>query len=621
MYRKDIKTVIDYGRTWSRKEKKAYSNEAVIQGMGTVKELYRMESGDMAMEKLLLDRILHRVGLDSDMMEMMLSNEDVERYKKRIQIFQCYEAKEYEKMGQLLLEYQEETNQCSVLHQQFVQVMKAKWMSKTKQNWNDIVKILTQALQYTVRDWETSAPESLCLAWEELEIIVLLAICYRKKRMYRKALYYLQWVLQYSKTHKMEKELRPKFLALTYLELSKITHDWDALYYAKSGILLLYESACINYLIPLQNRYLYLLGEIERRKGLTKKQRRDGRRLQEERDVLLQLAKEVNVGIEEKEPIPIYKNAYLISETLRRYRNYLGLSQEEFCEGVCSQVAYSKIETGTVVPKRTFPKLMERVGLPSAYAITALHGVPKNYMDQKVEINRSLRQYQYKEAKRSMQQLEEVLRRKRLVENCPRNHQFILMTNAIIEKAVGKISSEEKRNQLILALQQTIPEYPSKDLSKRMLLWQEAMILNNIADTYMEYEDYERAIEIWEMVQNSYKCSKLYGFVEYEGYDLMQANYASCIGSSGSYSQSTKLCYENIRHCLKEGNIEFLERACYGIAWNREQEIKQRYRELKKETAYLEKLRQAEVIANMLKQKFAIEFLKRHREMLDKINH
>ena len=70
---------------------------------------------------------------------------------------------------------------------------------------------------------------------------------------------------------------------------------------------------------------------------------------------------------------------------------------------------------------------------------------------------------------------------------------------------------------------------------------------------------------------------------------------------------------------FKEGNIEFLERACYEIAWNREQEIKQRYRELKKETAYLEKLRQAEVIANMLKQKFSIEFLKRHRGMLDRL--
>ncbi len=69
-----------------------------------------------------------------------------------------------------------------------------------------------------------------------------------------------------------------------------------------------------------------------------------------------------------------------------------------------------------------------------------------------------------------MQQLEVTLRRKRLVENCPRNYQFILMTNAMIEKTLGKIFNEEKRNQLILALQQTIPEYPDKDLSKRMLL-------------------------------------------------------------------------------------------------------------------------------------------------------
>ncbi|CVI69177.1 hypothetical protein NDGK_01451 [Clostridiales bacterium CHKCI001] len=220
-----------------------------------------------------------------------------------------------------------------------------------------------------------------------------------------------------------------------------------------------------------------------------------------------------------------------------------------------------------------------------------------------------------------MQQLEVTLRRKRLVENCPRNYQFILMTNAIIEKTLGKISSEEKRNQLILALQQTIPEYPNKDLSKRMLLWQEAKILNSIVTTYIDCQDYEKATEVWEMIRNSYQASKLYRFVDYEGYNLMQANYASCIGSSGDYFQSTKLCYENIRHCLKEGNIEFLERACYGITWNREQEIKQKYGKLKKETTYLEKLRQAEVIANMLNQTVLIEFLKKHRQMLDKITH
>lgn len=614
MYRKDIKTVIDYGREWSRKGKKVYSNETVIQGMGTVKELYRIESGDMATEKIILDRMLHRVGLDSSTIEVMLTKEDLERYEKRMQICRYYEKQDYAKMEQLLLEYQEETKESSILHQQFVQVMQAKRMSKTKQNWNDIVKILTQALQYTVRNWETSDPESLCLAWEELETIVLIAMCYRKKRMYRKAMHCLGWVLQYSQTHKIEKELRPKFLALTYLEFSKITYDETALRYAKSGILLLYQSACISHLIPLQNRYLYLLGEIERKKGLTKKQRRDRRRLQEERDVLIQLAKEVNVEIEQKEPIPIYKNAYVIPETLRRYRNYLGLSQAEFCEGVCSEVAYSKIETGTVVPKRTFTKLMERMGLPPAYAITALHGVTKNYMDEKIEINHLIRRHQYKEAEQPMQQLETTLRRKRLVENCPRNYQFILMTNAIIDKALGKISNEKKRNQLILALQQTIPEYLDKDLSKRMLLWQEAMILNNIAATYMECEDYERAIEIWEMVQNSYKCSKLYGFVEYEGYDLMQANYASCIGSAGDYFQSTKLCYENIQHCLREGSMEFLERACYGIAWNREQEIKQKYGELKKETACLEKLRQAEIFSGILNHAVMIKFLKNHLE-------
>lgn len=621
MYRKDIKAVIDYGREWSRKEKKVYSNETVIQGMGTVKDLYRMEREDVPIEKMVLDRILHRVGLDSNEIEVMLTEEDVERYKNRMQICRYYEEEDYEKMEQTILEYKEETKESSALHRQFALVMQAKQMFKTKQDVNHILKLLKQALECTVGDWENCLPESLCLSWEELEIIVLMASGYRKKGMYRKALRFLDWVLQYSKTHNMEKELRCKFLALAYLEFSKLTSDPIALYYAKSGILLLYKSACISYLIPLQNRYLYLLERIKSRNGLTKKQRRDRRILQEERDVLLHLAKEVDVKIEQKEAVPVYKNAYAISETLWRYRKYLGISQAEFCEGICSEVAYSKIETGVVVPKRTFVKLMERIGLPPTYAITALHGVTKNYMDQKITVNYQIRRYQYKEAEQPMQQLETILRRKRLVENCPRNYQFILMTNAIIDKALGKISNEEKRNQLMLALNKTIPEYPKKDLSKRMLLWQEAKLLNNLAITYGEYKKYEEAIQIWEVVRTSYQSSKLYGFVEYEGYDLMQANYASCIGSAGEYSQSTKLCYENIKHCLREGSMEFLERACYGIAWNREQEIKQKYGILKTETAYLEKLRQAEVISNMLNQAFEIKFLKRHREMLDKITH
>lgn len=616
IYDNDIKSIINYAKAKCKIGKKSYTNDVVMQGLGTSKDLYKIESGETPVEKFEFDRILHRLGVCADIVEILITDEDWERYCDRMQIYEYYYEENYREMENAILSYKEKTKQLSRIHKQFAEVMQAKMMFQTGKDFRQIFHVLKSALELTVVDWEEANPEERCLAPEELEIIILMARCYRKQGYHRKAMQLLEWVKDYSKTHVIQKEIRCRFMPLAYLEISKLHTPVLALEYVKAGILLLYCSGYLFHLIPLQNEYLALLNELEKKMRLSKKYKKGRKRIREERDIILELCKEVKIDWRRLEPIQTYKNAYLLSEMLYRHRTYWGQSQSEFCEGVCSEVSYSKIEKGKTVPKRKFKELMERMGYPGINVIASLHGTTKEYMDEAVRIKHFIRCYQYKEADEAFKQLLKIFQKKRLIENCPRNKQFFVQTKAVLDYELGRISIEEERKQLEFALKQTIPEYPKTNLGKKPLLWQEAAVLNNIANTYMECKekDYEKAARIWEDIRKSYQESKLYKIAGFEGYDLIQTNYASCIGSSGDYARSTQLGYENIRHFLKEAEIGFLERECYGIAWNREQEMKQEYGIIKKETACQKKLRQAEVIADMIKHIFVTKFLKEHKE-------
>ncbi len=616
IYKKDIKMILDYGRYHSKKDGGSYSKEVIIQGLGRLKDWNKIESGDIPVEKFVFDRILHRLGMRTDTVEIMITGEDWSYYCHRIQIYEDYYEENFEKMEEEIVRYKEITKNESIIHSQFAEVMYAKMKIIRKSDWKQSLQILEGAIKLTAEGWEHISPAEICLAPEELEIIILMAKCYRKQRLFRKALRLLKWVEEYSKTHIIDREVRCRFMPLFYLELSKLKSAAESLNDIRAGIQLLYQTGSLFYIIPLQNQYLFLLDELERQGITGKTYRRSRRRVEEERKVLLELCEEVGVDWRRLEPIQRYKNAYLISEILYRYRTYLRQSRRIFCEGVCSEVAYNKIEKGVSVPRKTFQQLMNRIRYPATNVITVLHGATKEYIDKAIKVMYLIRCYRYEEADQIFTQLLLTFQRKRLIENCPRNKQFFMGRKAVLDYALGRISIETEREQLILALKQTIPEYPDMDISKKPLLWQETVLLNNIANTYIECEDYKKAASIWESIRKSYQASEMYGVTETEGYDMIQSNYASCIGSSGDYKRSNELCYENINHFLKKAEMEDLGHSCYGIAWNKEEEMKKEYGKIKKENACQKKLRQAEVLAKAANNTFVVEFLKEHRERI-----
>lgn len=626
-YKQDLKVMLDYGREKNRRGEGSYSFQTVIQDVITLNDFKQITSGTSPVDRIIVDRLLYRVGIAPENIEMMITQKDYERYQIRQQIYELYEKREYEEAREQLIKYKENTKQEHPIHQQFADLLYAKIMIKQKNQPDTILPVLKNALEYTVTKWGSYSPNKICLAPDELEIILLMADCYIKKEYWKKAENVISWVMKYFKFHIMEKEVWKRILPLLYLECAKLKKEEIAVKYVKTGILLCHQAASLFYLIPLQNYYLDLMQTLEKRKKLTKAQRRNWRRVLEEKNCILELCREVGVNWETIEPKQTYYNTYLFSEVLRRYRDYVGLSKREFCEEICTENAYDAIEKGVAIPRKKFTMLMERMGLPTTYMIAPLHGVTKLYMDQKVKIDELITRYHYKEAEKLVKELEDTLRRKNLIENYPRNKQFFLRVHAVLNTELYGASNKERRKQLEDAIRLTIPEYPKLDFSKKILLTQEAYILNNIAVSYREEGDHEeqeknyrKAAEIWEGIQKSYQISKLYGLVEYRGYDKILENYTSCIGSAGNYTYSTKLEYENMKYFLGNGNLEYLPRTCYGIGWNRIEEMKIEYGKIKKETVCQRKLKQAVILAGMIRHIALLQFFQEHYENYKKYN-
>lgn len=624
-YRADLKVMLDYGREKNRKGEGSYSFQTVIQDVITLNDFKQITSGTSPIDRIIVDRLLYRVGIAPENVEMMITQKDYERYQVRQQIYELYGKRDYEEAKEQLIKYKESTKQEHPIHQQFAALLYAKIMIKQKNQLDTILPILKNALEYTVTKWELHSPNKICLAPDELEIILLMADCHIKRNRWKKAENMISWIMEYFKWHNMEKEVWRRILPLVYLEYAKLKKEEIAIKYVKTGILLCYQAASLFYLIPLQNYYLDLMQVLEKRKKLTKTQRRKWRCVLEERNCILELCREVGVDWKTIEPKQTYYNTYVFSEVLRRYRDYVGLSRREFCEEICTENSYDAIEKGIAIPRKKFAILMERMKLPATYMIAPLHGVTKSYMDQKVKIDELITKYRYKEAEKSIKELEDTLRRKKLIENYPRNKQFFLRVHAVLGTELYGASNKERRKQLEDAIRLTIPEYPKLDFSKKILLTQEAYLLNNIAVSYREEGDHEeqeknyrKAAEIWEGIQKSYETSKLYRLAEYKGYNKLLVNYASCIGSEGNYVESTQLCYENIKYFLAEGVMEDIPRICYGIAWNQMEEMKIEYGKIRKEVTCQEKLRQAIIVAKMTKNIVLLKFVqKRYKDYIE----
>lgn len=614
LYRKDLKALIEYKR-----EENGDRWGDIARGIFQISNFYKLDKGQYIDDKIVVDRVLKRVGLDPGEVEMIILKKDAQRFIQREKIYEAYNQKQYEQAEQLIQQYEESTLNEHVIHRQFIGKMRVLIIMQRRGNINLEISMLREIISYTVPEFESKPLKQLCLASEEMELLTLLASCYRRKNQVERAKYILKQIFDYTRGRKISSNLTVTYMPYVCLELSKVYEKKeqyeDARYYAITGIKILYCNARLFHLVELQDQYITLEQQAKKRRGLSYGRRKRLSQIQLDRTTIVELYEECHLNPHMLYSIERYRNCYVFNELLERYRKFWRISKKEFCEDICSSQSFQKIELDGSCPVKTFFKWMEKLKLPQTYYITQLHGGTVNHIRKKARIDQYIRRNQYKKAEVVFKQLEKEFKEKKLINCCPENKQYFLMMNIIFERELYTISLEKHKQRLEQALSYTIPEYSNKRLEKRLLLKQEARILNNLAAGYVKKREYRKALSIWEKVIKSYQNNILYTYAEYGEYDLVIVNYVSMIGNNENYKESTEQAYESIKHFFQQGTIERVVRCCYHIVWNREQEMLGESGTIQKESTCQRKLCQAETIARMLNDSFYIDFLKEHGNM------
>ncbi len=615
IYARDLRHLIDY-----RREENDERLWNIAQSVIPTSSIDRITRGYHAEDKIVMDRVLRRVGIDPAEIEMIIFKRDAERFAKRMEIYKTYNQKQYDKLEQLLQEYEKETAEMHRIHQQFVKKMRVWMMIQQNKNMNQIIPILKEAISYTVPNLGKVPFEKISFAPEEMELLILLASCYRRRNELTRAKMLLKEIFHYARRRRMSENLRSSYVPFACLELSKVCEAElqyeDARYYALIGIKILYGTARVSYLVALQEQYLKIEQFIAERQKLSAWRKTRIEQIKEERQVLLELYQEFDLDPYRLYPTDGYQSCYIFNELLIFYRDFWKLSRRDFHKGICTTVAYLSIERGTSDPKKTFNDWMKRIGWPQTYYIIQLHGGNTDHIRMYFRIEHYIRRQQYEKAEVLFNQLEQIFEEKHLKDICPENKQYFLRMRAVLDRELHNISLREYESRLREALSLTIPRYEEIDLSYYPLRRKEIRVLNNLATGYGGRGQYEKSIEIWTLIEKNYLNKWLCQGARYDEWELIAINNASMIGSNGDYKTSDEKTYKILKYLLEEGTVERMLRCCYDIVWDKEQELLKQNKDIKENSLCQKKLKQAEVLARMLNDTAYVEFLSEHRKRL-----
>lgn len=292
---------------------------------------------------------------------------------------------------------------------------------------------------------------------------------------------------------------------------------------------------------------------------------------------------------------------YQVGEVIKRTRESLGITQEELSDGICSVENLSRIENGKTTPNRAnFEALMEKLGKTGKKYLPFVRGKDMETHLLQDKIAHLISNDRYVDIPPILEKVEQKLDLEDKI-----NQQYILRVKALTKYNLGEISEEEKRQMLEMALRCTIPRYENGELTSGILTRMEIFIFCNIAASYAEEGNLEKAIEILKQLEVYFQNTQIDKKERESSEVLALSNLAQCLGRAG-FSEEAKKRQEKIKDiCILSGHTASLMRALYSIAYNQEI-LKENQQDCK------EKLMQAYYVARFSKSDVMVKHIIRH---------
>lgn len=519
----------------------------LCKGLCTNRTLSRIELGERIPDKLLLDALLQRLGKSPDKLETILTEKEYMLYCQRRAIERDIINYQFESAREKLEDYRKQKECKDTLQRQYIGKITAVLADEAEHNVKKSISILRKTAEITMPHWETEHKITFFLGTEEVQILLLLAQNYLKTDKQKKAFEILEKLFVYLETRYSDEEEKvkvyPKCAYLLVTILWKKEDYSKAVEICEKAIDLLTKNGVIYHLPELM--WIYILG-LEKQGNVQL-----ANKIKKQRECLLQVYEEYGVMLNERVSnillVNVQHELYLFNEIIRDERINRGETQEQLSENICSPETLSRIESGKRAPSRkNFNAIMSKLGIDKTIYNSYVSAKDFSIYEEKRNISKYISRHEYKKAKKTFDSLKRSI-------DCTiiENKQYILSTEAMLDRTFGRISNEEALQKNFKALSYTFKNYQQGFY--RILSRQEVIILNQIGIIYKRLGKRKKAISMFESVLKCYEASKIDMMYHYSACALIMINLSAYLEEELEIDKAIEICDKGIMLDLKCG--------------------------------------------------------------------
>lgn len=560
------------------RKKRMLSQEELASGILSRAALGNMEAGKMGWRKLVGDTLLQRMGVPPEYFEMVASSDELDRWRLREDICLLVPDRPQE-AGIKIAKYRQKYSRREPLEEQFLRKVElilrlAKIEREVQErafagnhpDGDRLLAMAEDAVSCTVTgDWKGNLGR-LWLAPSELEAILLVgaasAVCGRMEeagKLWRE-------VWNYPEAHQWKGRMAVMILpqvALLGMWLALCEKDYgQAFVLGREAVELLRRNSCHCYLLQLLEMMARIPEQAMR---------------EEEREYLgqMEIFRDAFGRIYSRFGCPGHRiwqgisveNTREAGLVLKMLRKFTGKSRAKAVydgeEMVVTERQLEKIEKGVHKPSyENYQRLARQYGKGGGWRAAMLETDSAEVLELRQQIATLVGRCEWEKVEREMEQL-----RGKVDINFPRvKQEFLFLEALLVQEKTGDL--RKSLDMLLEALYITVPDMEGKDRKWWVFQREEIIIAVNIASSYQELGEMEKAGKWYGMLCFSLNQQRGRTGIGLIGYSIWRDSYDNYLGELKQFEEAVKISEEAVCDHLKQPQFGPLARAYYRIAWN-----------------------------------------------------
>ena len=534
---------------FKEREKMGEKQKRVADGIISISEMSKVESGGHEIDYFTLQALFERLGKSIDKLELAVSGEEYAAISYRAEIEHSIAEWDHERLTELIAGYDTYNDNKRSIHKQYKAALWAMACYMKKQDHASCLCGMEQALACTLRnDWRRALGAGQRLCNQEIRLIMVIAYCLWELGDTGGLSGHLEQLCSYILHHYTDTEEQVKvyphcawLLGQLYLSQERVEEAYIICQKAKRSLVENGSLSPLWEILALEETCLEKMGRHSELKQCKKYQ-----------EALVFLYDAAGVHMESNMMAAFMRSSFqgefvITNELIRDLREAGGLSQEKLCADICAQETLSRIEKGKRSPnKKNLYQMLKRMGMEREKYYGYIEADDYELYEKVREYNRSFPKDRWEKAMKLLDEIEAKLDMTKSV-----NRQFIGTGRISAQTEGGELTREQANEQLWELLHLTMPPADSGTMIYRVPFRMEYTIWNHIAINFRKAQKVQKALIIYEALVQRYKKSRVLMRHHAVPGLTLYLNYAGFLEAADELEKAEEIGKEGLRHGLE----------------------------------------------------------------------